>query len=154
MKKIKYYVETTVFNFMFADDAPAKQVSTERFFQNWTTINGEMYISDIVNEEIGRAPEDIQIKLIQMIRKYNPIVLSINEETVELANKYIAARIIPERFKNDALHIAIAVVYNMDVIVSWNLEHIVKLRTKMGTEGINRMLGYKSIEIMTPEEVL
>ena len=79
---------------------------------------------------------------------------SITEEIKERAERYVAEGIIPERFKNDARHIAVAVVHNMNVIVSWNLEHIIRLKTKLGIEGINRPLGYQSIEIMTPEEVL
>ncbi|MFQ3675573.1 MAG: hypothetical protein SNJ64_03415, partial [Endomicrobiia bacterium] len=45
-------------------------------------------------------------------------------------NKYILENIIPSKYRNDALHIAIAVVNDSDVVVSWNLEHIVKLKTK------------------------
>ena len=154
LKKIRYYLATTVFNFIFADDEPSKKEITERLFANWSSLNGEMYISDIVIEEIGRAPEGIQSRLIEVIRKQNPILLSIDEETRELAARYISEGIIPEKFRNDALHIAVAVVNDLDVIVSWNLEHIVKLKTKLGVEGVNRLLGYKLVEIMTPEEVL
>ena len=80
--------------------------------------------------------------------------MDIDEEIRELADRYIFERIIPEKYRNDALHIATAVVNDLDVVVSWNLEHIVKLKTKLGVEGINRLLGYKVIEIVTPEEVV
>ncbi len=88
------------------------------------------------------------------VRKHRPILLSINEEIKELAERYILEKIIPEKYRNDALHIAASVVNDLDVVVSWNLQHIVKLKTKLGVEGINRLLGYKVIEIVTPEEVL
>ncbi len=154
MKKIKYYLETTVFNFVFADDDIAKKEITERLFDNWTTLNGEMFISDIVIQEVNRSPEDIRIKLVELIRKHRPILLDVDEEIKELAERYILEKIIPEKYRNDAIHIAVAVVNDLDVIVSWNLQHIVKLKTKLGVEGINRLLGYKVIEIATPEEVL
>lgn len=154
MKKIKYYLETTVFNFVFVDDDIAKKKITEKLFDSWATLNGEMFISDIVIQEVNRAPEDIKNKLVELVRKHRPILLSINEEIKELAERYIIEKIIPEKYKNDALHIAVAVANDLDVIVSWNLEHIVKLKTKLGVEGINRLLGYKIIEIVTPEEVL
>jgi hypothetical protein len=82
------------------------------------------------------------------------VLLEIDEEVKELADRYISAGIIPEKYRNDALHIAVAVVNDLDVIISWNLEHIVKLKTKLGVEGVNILLGYKTIEIMTPEEVI
>ena len=50
--------------------------------------------------------------------------------------------------------IAVATVNDMDVVVSWNLEHIVKLKTRQAVNGINSLFGYKGIEISTPEEVL
>lgn len=46
-----------------------------------------------------------------------------------------------------------AVVHDFDVVVSWNFEHLVKLKTRLGVNGLNRMLGYREIEIVSPEEV-
>jgi predicted nucleic acid-binding protein len=154
MKRIKYYLETTVFNFVFAEDDSVKREITKKLFKNWDNINGEMYISDLVITEINRAPEEIKTKLLKFIEQQNPVLLEIDEEVKELADRYISTGIIPEKYRNDALHIAVAVVNDLDVIISWNLEHIVKLKTKLGVEGVNRLLGYKTIEIMTPEEVI
>ena len=42
----------------------------------------------------------------------------------------------------------------MDVVVSWNLEHMVKLKTRIEANGINRLEGYHEIDISTPEEVI
>jgi len=61
--------------------------------------------------------------------------------------------VVPVRFRDDAVHIAVAVVNDLDVVVSWNLEHMVKLRTRTRVNAINRLNGYKEIEICTPEEV-
>ncbi len=71
-----------------------------------------------------------------------------------MAEKYIAEGVIPQKYSNDALHIATATINDLDVIISWNLEHIVKLKTKIAVKGINRLMGYRTIEIATPEEVL
>ena len=154
MKKIKYYLETTVFNFIFADDAPEKKKATEKLFSDWSMLNGEMYISEIVIDEIERAQEPKRSKMYDFIQNYNPTMFKLNEESRELAEKYVAEGVIPEKFRNDALHIAVATVNDIDVVISWNLEHIVKLKTRMAVNGINALLGYKGIEITTPEEVL
>ena len=61
-------------------------------------------------------------------------------------------QLIPPRYLDDALHIATAVVHEMDVVVSWNFEHLVKLKTRLGVNGLNRLLGYREIEIVSPEE--
>jgi len=67
---------------------------------------------------------------------------------------YISARIVPKRYEGDVIHIAFAVAHDLDVIVSWNLTHIVKLKTKLEVNGINKSHGYKEMEICTPEEVV
>ncbi|MBI5555969.1 MAG: PIN domain-containing protein [Elusimicrobia bacterium] len=154
MKKIKYYLETSVFNFVFADDEPAKKKVTEQFFKHWNNIDGEMYISEVVTKEIERAPSDKREKLFALIEKCKPSLIYLDKEVEAVAEKYIQEGIIPLKYRDDALHIAVAVVNDLDVVVSWNLRHIVKLKTKLGVEGVSRLLGYHEIEITTPEEVL
>ncbi|MEW6686208.1 MAG: hypothetical protein AB1393_08385 [Candidatus Edwardsbacteria bacterium] len=55
---------------------------------------------------------------------------------------------------NDALHIAFATVYEMDFLVSYNFEHIVKIKTIDRITAINLLLGYKTPRIVIPEEVI
>ena len=79
--------------------------------------------------------------------------LTINDEVKALAGRYIKEGLIPSKHGEDAIHIAIAAVYNLDAIVSWNFEHMIKRKTKHGVLGVNELLGYKVIEIITPMEV-
>jgi hypothetical protein len=81
-------------------------------------------------------------------------LLEVDIETEELAERYIKEGIIPIRYRGDALHIAVAVINGVDVIVSWNFEHIVKLKTRVMVNGVNKLLGYHEIEICSPEEVV
>ena len=62
--------------------------------------------------------------------------------------------IVPSKFRDDALHIATATVINVDVLVSWNFEHIVNLNRIRQFNSINIIEGYKELEIRTPQEVL
>jgi len=89
-----------------------------------------------------------------VIKKYRPKKLEISDETKRLVKRYLNARFIPERYIDDLNHLAIASTNDIDVLVSWNLRHIVKLRTKRYVNSINMTEGYKSIEILTPEEVV
>jgi len=70
-----------------------------------------------------------------------------------LGNQYVKQRIIPKKYLADALHIAIATVYNIPVLVSWNFEHMVKLKTKIEVNKINRENNYPQINIVSPMEV-
>ena len=71
-----------------------------------------------------------------------------------LAQQYVAHRVIPKRYDNDARHIAVAVVHGLDAVVSWNFKHMVNVRARLAINGVNRLEGYHEIEIVTPEEVI
>ena len=81
-------------------------------------------------------------------------MLELCDEAVELANLYIQCGVIPERYLFDGLHIAIASVHELDCILSFNFQHINKLKTKRMTAQVNQNAGYKGITICTPMEVL
>ncbi len=154
MRKIKYYLDTTVFNFVFAEGATEKKDITVKLFENFPLMAEGIYISDEVIREIGRSPEPRRSQLEQLLRDTSPLLLDIDSEAEELAGRYINEGIIPERYRGDALHIAVAVINGIEAIVSWNFEHIVKLKTRVMVNGVNRLLGYHEIEICSPEEVI
>ncbi|MHA1491601.1 MAG: type II toxin-antitoxin system VapC family toxin [Promethearchaeota archaeon] len=149
---MKIYLETSVINFLFAEDAPEKMKITQEFYN---IINEfDIFISDIVLLEIEQAPEQKKELLMNVIRKYKMKALESSEEVEKLADIYINKGIIPKKYYNDALHIAIATKYKMDAIVSWNLTHIVKFKTKFQVKAINEELKEKDVIICTPEEMV
>lgn len=80
--------------------------------------------------EIGRAPKEKLDKLINLINSLDLEELETNQEIQELAKRYLQEGIIPKQYEDDALHIAIASVNNLDAVVSWNFTHIVRLKKK------------------------
>ena len=154
MKKIKYYLDTTIFNFVFAEGDTEKKDITVQLFKDLPSISNGIYISDEVIREINRAPEPRKSQLVGQLEETNPLLLEVDIEAEELAERYVKEGIIPERYRSDAVHIAVAVINGIEVIVSWNFEHIVKLKTRVMVNGINRLLGYHEIEICSPEEVI
>ncbi|MDR4497902.1 MAG: PIN domain-containing protein [Candidatus Scalindua sp.] len=153
MKKLKLYLDTSIWNFYYANDAYEKMDITRCFFNEIETGKYEIYISELVIAEINGANLEKQNLLERLIVKYNPCELKSNFEVEELAEKYIAANFVPAKYEADAIHIAFAVSYNLDVVVSWNFRHIVRLKTRLAVNGINKIEGYKEIEICSPEEV-
>lgn len=154
MRKIKYYLDTTIFNFAFIKGDSEKKAITLKLFSNLPLIAEGVYISDEVVREISRASEPKKSQLEGLLRKVNPLLLEIDLETEELAERYIKEGVIPEKYRSDALHIAVSVINRIEAIVSWNFEHIVKLKTRVIVNGVNRLFGYHEIEICSPEEVV
>ncbi|MDR4497900.1 MAG: hypothetical protein MRK02_08285 [Candidatus Scalindua sp.] len=50
--------------------------------------------------------------------------------------------------------IAMGVVHDCDYIVSWNYKHMVNITVRRLSNSVNLKMGYKSIEIISPEEVI
>ena len=73
---------------------------------------------------------------------------------MELANAYIKSGAIPLKYRDDARHIAIGVYHDIDFIVSWNYKHMVNIHVERLINSVNLKMGYGSIEIISPEEVI
>jgi len=154
MKNPKVYIETSVFNFVFADDAPDKKNDALKLFTEIKAGLYEPYTSDYVLQELLRAAEPKQSQMVEMIKQYSMTFLEQSNEADRLANAYIAEGVVPERYFTDAVHIAVATVNDLDFIVSYNFQHIVKRKTMTMTESINIREGYKRIGIHSPTEVI
>ena len=152
MKKLKIYLDTTIFNFVFDQSAFKEHKLTVKLFEQIDRY--ESYVSDIVLQEINRCSEPKKQKMLNLIIQNDIRQLPLDESSQALANQYLHQRIIPKKYEDDAFHIAIASVNNMDVILSWNFEHIVKLKTKREVVAINLLMGYKEIDIYSPLEVV
>lgn len=152
MKKFKLYLDTSVWNFVYASDAPEKQEITKIFFDNIS--NYEIFISSIVLDEISQAPEDKQKKLEKLIIDNHPVILDLNAEIKRLANVYVRKKIIPSKSQDDAIHIACCTYYNIDILLSWNYKHLANVLKKRLINIANLEEGYnKSLDIITPLEV-
>lgn len=154
MKRLHLYLETSVWNFYFADDAPEKREITVAFFEKVGCGEYEVFVSDTVIEEIGRAPEAKRKLLLGLIEKFRPKRLVIDESIFELAQKYIAEGALPQNKLEDAIHAAVATIFEMDALISWNLRHLANLRKMEMINGINLKEGHtKKLELVTPMEV-
>ena len=98
--------------------------------------------------------QDLREKLLALINDRVTQVFELNDEVVQVATKFVEEGVIPEKYKDDALHLAFALTNNIDYIVSWNFKHIVKLKTKRAVKAFSIKEGYKEIEITTPQEVV
>jgi predicted nucleic acid-binding protein len=160
MRKMTIYLDTSVINFLFADDAPEKKDITVDFFDHYVLPHVyEVYVSVVVIDEISRTKNDHKREmLLATLWKYNVKVVPIEDridEIEELAKSYIASGIIPEKKIEDALHIAICTVFEMDVLLSWNYKHLANVNKERLILSANLLEGYsKQFRMATPMEVM
>jgi predicted nucleic acid-binding protein len=148
--KQKVYIDTSVIGGCF--DIEFKEWSSQLFeeFKNGKKI---AVLSDITLDELENARSEVR-NHIKVIPDKFITYLTNDDETEDLADKYIKGGAIPKKSYEDALHIAIATVNKIDVLVSWNFKHIVNLDRIRKYNAINLMNGYPIIEIRNPREIL
>jgi hypothetical protein len=81
-------------------------------------------------------------------------MLDITDEAIGLSGVYIREGIVPGRYQNDALHVAVAVCNALDIVVSWNMEHLVNVRKVQRINAVNLRYGLPAIRIHTLEEIM
>ena len=54
----------------------------------------------------------------------------------------------------DFFHIALATIHQVDILVSWNFKHIVNVQRIRGYNAVNMKLGYPTIDIRSPKEII
>ncbi len=154
MRIPKVYLETSVFNFVFADDAPDKRQDTLKMFEEIKEGKYYPFTSNYVLQELLLATEPKKSQMVELIEKYDIVFLPASAEAERLADIYVKEGIIPAKYSTDGVHIAMATVNDLDFIVSFNFKHIVKRKTILMTEAVNISEGYKRVGIFSPTEVI
>jgi len=146
----RIYLDTSVFGGYF-----------DKEFEEWTKvlftkiIEGKFKIiySELTDAELLNAPGQVK-NLLLKIPESQIETIKITDEVKELANKYVDENVVGKSSMADCIHIALATIYDADVLVSWNFKHIVNISKIRGYNSINYRLGYKILEIRTPREIL
>jgi len=150
------YIETSIVSYLVARPsldilvAGHQQITQEW----WETIQPQMncLISPFVIEEISKGDPEAAKRRLDVVLPFS--ILQVNEEIKELANTYFIALKLPEKAKLDASHLAIAVWYQLDYILSWNCKHIVSGRVRKIVQEINAVQNLPTPIICTPEELM
>ena len=153
MRKPKIYIETTLFNHYFDKDRKT-HADTVTLFKQIADGKYEAYTSRYVIEELEKALEPKRTQMLALIPKLGIRVLTADPEAESLAEIYVAAGILPVKYRTDGVHIALASIHAFDVIVSANFEHIVNPKTIRMTGVANIKTGCNPVHIASPKEFL
>ena len=81
-------------------------------------------------------------------------LLQVTDEAKELARKILSSGILPATADRDAAHIALASVYEMDILLSWNCRHIANAANQRGMRKVVEAAGFNLPVLCTPEELM
>ncbi|OQX05905.1 MAG: hypothetical protein BWK80_51495 [Desulfobacteraceae bacterium IS3] len=112
----------------------------------------EIYVSEAVLEEIRRGDPDAAVRRLAFVEKIP--ILALTDDVKSVADTYYKELGLPSKARLDVIHIAYAVVYESDYLLTWNCNHIANGVVIRKLQALNRTLGHKTPVIVTPEELL
>jgi len=81
-------------------------------------------------------------------------ILGLTEEVEILAKQYLNKLGLPRGASLDVVHLANAVIYEMDYLLTWNCVHLANGLVIKRLQKVNAILGRLNPIIGTPEELL
>ncbi len=120
---VRCYADTSVFGGIADLEFVA---STMKFFALVRSERLELVTSPLVAEEILAAPSKVRMFFEEAIAGSE--ILEVTGEAIALRRAYLRAGVVGPQWDADALHVALASVFECDLIVSWNFKHIVNFR--------------------------
>jgi len=149
--KQKIYLDSSIPSRYHDDKRPEEKRVTQLWWKN-DMPKYETSISELTMEELRATPDiELRKKLLGLVDAIR--IIEITDEARALTGKYLESGAMPEKYNKDALHIAIATVDNIDIVVSWNFEHMVNVETRHKVNGVNLLNEYSGIEISSPYEL-
>ena len=153
--KRKIYIETSVISYLTA--RPSKTIigaAHQQITASWweTRQQYDLFVSAPVLRECQAGDKSAAAKRMAALEGFS--VLQVSQESLSIAESLVQHGIIPPKASEDALHIAIATVSEMEFLLTWNCKHIanpiIQKRIEDYLDSIGKWLPF----ICTPEELL
>ncbi|EAW37262.1 type II toxin-antitoxin system VapC family toxin [Lyngbya sp. PCC 8106] len=150
------YIETSVVGYLTARPSNnlilmANSEITRRW---WETRRSQfnLYISQIVLDEAAQGDAEMAIKRLDILQDIS--VLELTETVQDLGIQFLTRSNLPAKASDDAIHIAVATVQNIDYLLTWNCKHIANAQIQRKLSEICLDFGYKLPIICTPYELM
>ncbi|RKU08683.1 hypothetical protein C6501_16210 [Candidatus Poribacteria bacterium] len=150
------YVETSVISYLTSFPSRNSLVSSrqEATRQLWNEHfdDFKFIVSDIVITEIRDGDEEeaqLRLKAIANLTR-----LDISPPADGLAQLLLDTVAVPHNSPQDAQHIAIAAVHNLDYLISWNYKHLVNENKRQYINRVCRDAGFQPTTICTPIDLI
>ena len=146
----RIYIDTSVVGGYFDEEF---NEATKMLFQRLENREVKFVVSDLLDIERINAPSYVK----ELLFKYPTDSferVELTEEAIKLADICIQEKVVGKTSIADCRHIAMATIYKVDVLASWNFRHIVNLDRIKGYNSVNLKLGYSMLEIRSPKDLV
>ena len=109
--------------------------------------------SNLTESELTNSPERVR-NFFENVKDEFKEKIFVTPEGLRLAQTYVDEKVVGETSLDDCIHIATATLNKVDMLLSWNFKHIVNIYRIRGYNSINLRLGYPTLEIHSPKEIV
>lgn len=150
------YLETTIVSYLAAHPSRDLIVSAhQQITREWWNIaqkRFKIFISETVLEEISAGDQMVVARRQEFVQDFE--IFELNQDVRNLVLNYENNLGLPKRAKVDIIHIAFAVAYEVDYLLTWNCAHIANGEVIRRLLQLNQELKRLTPVILTPEELL
>jgi hypothetical protein len=148
VKTLRIYVDTSVIGGCFDTKY---QLWSNALMRDFDLGLLKPVVSDLSGFEIAGAPPHVQGVYARLATVAEQVATT--AEVEDLLAHYETKAIIGPRYRNDMQYIALATVYGVDVLVSWNFKHMLRFDKVRLFNAANLEMGYGELRIHSPREV-
>ncbi|MEX2141293.1 MAG: type II toxin-antitoxin system VapC family toxin [Pirellulales bacterium] len=150
------YVETTIPSYLAAYPSRDLIIAAHQQITHewWRTARDRfsLYLSEAVSDEIQAGNSEAASRRLQMVAGLP--ILAYSSDVLTLVQAYDQRLGLVGRARADVVHLAFAVAYRMDYMVTWNCRHLANGETIRRLRDVNDELNRATPIIVTPEELL
>ncbi len=150
------YIETSIIGYLTARTSNnlilVANVEATREWWDTRRTQFDLYILQTVLDEVVRGDAEIASKRLEIISDFP--LLKVDEAVQNLAMQFLAKSNLPPKAADDAIHIALATVYSLDYLLTWNCKHIANAQIQKKLSQISFDAGYELPTICTPYELM
>jgi len=146
------YIETTIPSFFHTARTDTQSLARQRWTWEWWDEIAPSFVlfsSDAVIAELQRGTlEDLKTQRIALISGLK--LLEVSRDVMDIATIYVDRLIMPRDGAGDALHLALASYYSLDVLLTWNCKHLANPKKFGHIDRVNDELGLTTPLLTTP----
>ncbi|MCL2619889.1 MAG: PIN domain-containing protein [Defluviitaleaceae bacterium] len=154
MRKLKLYLDTSIISHLHQLDAPDKMNDTLILWEHIKDSSYDVVLSSVGFYELGKCSAEKQVILAGFISQIRYQHIEVDDAILATAERFIDMGILTRRSYLDCQHIAAAIHAGCDLVVSWNFQHMVNVRTIRGAKIVTAIEGYKDILICSPNMLI
>ncbi len=145
------YIETSIPTFYYTLRTDPESIARMHWTHQWWNENSQKFELMTSAAVIGELRKGTSEKTSARIALLDDIeILTITDEIIEIAHIYIEKFVMPKDPQGDALHLAIASYYKIDILLTWNCRHLANANKFNHIRRVNYKIGLSTPILATP----